>query len=191
MTADQLIDISFFATIADPRVFGRDSSNPYYDFLTHIVRGFGASSVLELGTYSGGSTSYLGAARPECRVLTIDFQPQPGAAERLGGFPNVEVLVADTLSPSTVQKAQAAFPFDLIFFDTLHEYNQISQEWSLYRPLLRPGGVALFDDIRINEGMMRFWNELEGQKQPLNHLHHSGFGALIVEFQAMASSAKQ
>jgi predicted O-methyltransferase YrrM len=181
MTTDQLIEISFFAPFADPRVFGRDCSNPYYDFVTHVVRELGASSVLELGTYSGGSTSYLAAARSECKVLTIDFEPKPGAAERLGGFANVEILVADTLSTSTVQRAQDASPFDLIFFDSLHEYNQISQEWNLYRPLLRPRGVALFDDIPINEGMMRFWNELEGQKQPLNHLHHSGFGALIVD----------
>jgi predicted O-methyltransferase YrrM len=112
-------------------------------------------------------------------VLTIDLAPQPGASENLSRFKNVELLIADALAPETLELAKTLSPFDLIFFDTLHEYGQISGEWRLYLPLLRPGGVALFDDIRINEGMIRFWDGLTGAKQPLNHLHHTGFGAWI------------
>ena len=49
------------AQSADPRSFGRDPSNPYYDLLYTVAKELQPSLVVELGTCTGGSTSHLAA----------------------------------------------------------------------------------------------------------------------------------
>jgi hypothetical protein len=109
-------------------------------------------------------------------------------------------LIADALAEETAEKIRKAGPFDLIFFDTLHEYGQVSAEWALYKSQLRPGGIAVFHDIKINPGMVQFWSELEIPKiQPLREngsststsfigLKLAGIAALIAPGTALRSA---
>jgi hypothetical protein len=52
-------------------------------------------------------------------------------------------------------------PIDLLFIDTLHTAEQVSAELALFGPVVRPGGLIFFDDIRINPGMSAWWDSLE------------------------------
>lgn len=177
---DAVFDLAWLAPVTDPRTYGRDASNPYYDFLYRLSDFLHAERILELGTCTGGSTSFLARGRPAARVYTVDTAPLPMAVERLSSFANVEMIRGDTLSPKIVEQVRRLGPFDLLFIDTLHEYEQLSGELALYQAMVRPGGVIAFDDIRINEGMARFWRELALPKRELNHLHKSGFGIAVV-----------
>ena len=161
--------------------FGRDPSNPYYDFLYHVVAELGADRVLELGTCTGGSASHMAAARRECRVFTVDILQHPVTREKLRTYsPNVELVQGDSCDSEVVTRLEAHGPYDLIFFDTDHRYDLIKKEWELYRGMIRSGGVALFDDIFMNEGMKRFWEEVPDPKVAFKHLHWTGFGVHIV-----------
>ena len=72
---------------------------------------------------------------------------------------------------------------DLMFIDTEHNYEQIAQEYALYGPFLRNGAMVVLDDIHLNDGMTRFWNEIPHPKVDTGDaLHWSGFG--IFQHQA-------
>jgi hypothetical protein len=67
----------------------------------------------------------------------------------------------------------------LIFFDTIHTYDQVKKEFDLYKDKLKDGAIILIDDIKINDKGV-FFNEWEGEKYDLTDwCHISGFGLLI------------
>jgi predicted O-methyltransferase YrrM len=192
MTLERLAELAMLPPVEDPRTFGRDESNPYYDFLAHLVRDLPAHRVLELGTCMGGSASYFAAGSPDCQIITIDLAPKPQARVNLSRLPNVDMWTTDSRSEDFVERVRRVGPFDIIFFDTVHDYVQILTEWRLHHLALRAGGVALFDDIRINEGMARFWDELDVPKVELNQLHETGFGAALhpLDYGALNGSGR-
>jgi predicted O-methyltransferase YrrM len=131
--------------------------------------------VVELGTCTGGSTSYLGAASPTTRVISVDIVQHHETAKRLAYFPNVELWADNTNDPALYTALEKEGPIDILFIDTEHTLQNARAEYDSLSTLVRSGGVILFDDTRMN-GMSRFWQYIKGAKQELNHLHWSGFG---------------
>ena len=131
--------------------------------------------VVELGTCTGGSTSYLGAGCPETRVISVDIVQHPEVAKRLTVFPNVELWTYDTNDPAFREAVEKESPIDLLFIDTEHTYAQVRAEFETLSSLVRSEGNILLDDIKMN-GMDRFWQEVPLSKMELSHLHWSGFG---------------
>jgi len=77
LTLDTIASLSHLPRLQDQRTFGRDNSNPYYDFLAYVARELPAGKVLELGTCTGACTSYLAVSRADCHVLTVDISVRP------------------------------------------------------------------------------------------------------------------
>ncbi len=69
----------------------------------------------------------------------------------------------------------------MLFIDTVHTAEQFAAELALFGPLVRPGGVILFDDIRINEGMSQWGggDNLKENKLELPEMHPTGFGVVF------------
>ncbi len=65
---------------------------------------------------------------------------------------------------------------DICFVDAEHEYEAVTKELNLWYPKIKSGGMMFFDDINLNDGMRRFWNEIQYDKVILPNLHWSGFG---------------
>ena len=85
-------------------------------------------------------------------------------------------LVGSDLSLSTYG-AEIPSDIDLLFVDTVHEYEHVAAELALYLPLMAPGGIIVMDDISISLGMKRLWEGLKLEKLDLGPtLHWSGFG---------------
>ncbi len=75
---------------------------------------------------------------------------------------------------------------DVLLIDSDHSYKTTADEFSLWSPKVKPGGLILFDDIDAPEyadGCGKFFKELEGEKISLPHLHPEnwGFGVFIKE----------
>ena len=172
---DEVIRLSHLPVVQHPLVYGRDRSNPYYDFLYRLVENYKPRLVVELGTCSGGSTSYLAAANPDTRVISVDIVQHPEVVQRLNGLPNVELWTYDTRDPAIKARLEKEGGIDLLFIDTEHSYAQAKAEFELFSKLVTQDGFILFDDIDINS-VSKFWNELLCDKLELNHLHWSGFG---------------
>lgn len=162
----------------DTRSFGSDGSNRYYDLLYSVARELQHIFVVELGTCTGGSTSHL-AAGSSGKVLSIDIEVRPDARERLLAFDNVELMQGDTRDATLVAEVAKRGPIDLLFIDTDHTAGQVTAELALFGPLVRPGGLIFFDDIRINPGMSAWWDDLQEDKLELPEMHWTGFGVVF------------
>ncbi len=163
---------------SDSLSFGFDGSNPYYNLLYSVAKELQPKFVVELGTCTGGSTSHL-AAGTSGKVLSIDIEIRPDARERLLAFDNVELMQGDTSDPALADEVANRGPIDLLFIDTDHTAEQVTAELSLFGPLVRPGGLIFFDDIRINPGMSAWWDSLNEDKLELPEMHWTGFGVVF------------
>ncbi len=144
----------------DPRSYGFDGSNQYYNLLYSFAKELQPNLVVELGTCTGGSTSHL-AAGPSGKVLSIDIEIRPDTKERLLAFDNVELIHGDTRDPALVAEIAKRDPIDLLFIDTLHTPEQVTAELAFFGPFVCPGGLIFFDDIRMNPGMSDWWDSLD------------------------------
>jgi len=155
----------------------------YYKFLYQLAKAMQPRWVLETGTRLGLSAVQLAAGAPAATVITIDIDPQSQGRVKGVSEPNkvsnILPITSDSrkvipLLPPECQK------FDLIYLDSDHTYDVVMPEFRLFQPLLRPGGVMVFDDITLNAQMRKFWSEVPGPKAELNDLHRlcgAGFGA--------------
>jgi len=164
--------------IQDARVYGRDPGNPYHDLLYWVSQELKPNLTVELGTCTGGSTSYL-AAGSTGKVVTIDIETRPSAIEGLAKFGNVELIHGDTRDPVLAAEIAKRGPFDLLFIDTDHTADQVKAEMALYGPLVRKGGIILFDDIRMHPCMSAWWDELDEEKLEMPELHWTSFGVVF------------
>lgn len=178
LTIDDIIRLSRLPRPVDERLWGRDESNPYYDFLYHLTRRMEPNLVVELGTCEGGSAAHFACGGAK-KIVSIDIAQRPDAVAKLQAFNSVECWEADSLSPATGERMASLGLIDLLFIDTLHTREQVSAEFECYQGFVASTGVILFDDITIDEGMSHWWNELGGKKVSLPWLHRSGFGALL------------
>ncbi len=68
---------------------------------------------------------------------------------------------------------------DILLVDSDHTYKTTAEEFLLWEPKVKPGGLILFDDIdapEYAEGCGKFFKELSGEKISLPHLHPENWG---------------
>ena len=96
-------------------------------------------------------------------------------------YPNFHPIVGNDLDLYIWPKELDLHKTDLWFIDTIHTYDQVKAELDLYKHYFKKGAVLLFDDIRMNDGMWKIWNELPYEKhENTNPCHYTGFGIAIV-----------
>ncbi|MBI1331444.1 MAG: hypothetical protein GC165_01040 [Armatimonadetes bacterium] len=164
--------------IDDERVYGRDPSNPYYDLLYWTAKEFQPRLIVELGTCTGGSTSHL-AAGTKGKVVSIDIDQRDETRRKLEAFDNIELIEGDTRDAVLASEISNRGPIDLLFIDTDHTAEQVREEMALYGPLVRNGGLILFDDIRMHPCMSKWWDELSEDKLEMPELHWTSFGVVF------------
>lgn len=151
----------------------------YYRFLYHLVRRLKPRFVVELGVEFGRSTAHIAAASPDCALLSIDRDIS--RADACLRYPNVELHCGDSTDPEVLIEIPKE-SVDICFVDTDHNCAQVMKEYDAWLPKMKHDGVMLFDDISENSSMVEAWEILKtkGPSVSLPHLHHSGFGAVIV-----------
>lgn len=124
-----------------------------FEPLLDIYRERKPMSVLEIGTYHGGTLyHWLQNAPPGCRIVSLDSYAV-GVDNRhlyLDWVPDgVELvtLVGDSRHPVTVENVRRYAPFDWVFIDAGHLYEEVRDDWENYRPMTTHGGVVVFHDI--------------------------------------------
>jgi predicted O-methyltransferase YrrM len=97
----------------------------------------------------------------------------------------VEHRVEIIRSTSTEAAKGWSRPIDLLFIDGDHSYEGVKNDWNLFHPFVRPGGVVLFHDtawqlenpgtMRADMGVPRFVDELRLAGYPvITLLEHHG-----------------
>ena len=166
-----------------------------------LVRAEAPRGVLEVGTDLGGTLLLLCiASAPDARLASIDL-PLRGAPTETGhiGYHESRKLVyrafarddqrvfplhADAHNLGTVALVQRRLqrPLDVLFIDADKSYEGVSSHFSMYSPLVRPGGLVAFHDIwpgAYAGEVPDFWREISAGREKLEFVDsesQSAFG---------------
>ena len=139
--------------------YGPPTPVPIYqwerEFITalELYRKLGPSRVLEIGTYHGGTLyHWLRNARSGTTVVSLDSYAVGVDNRHLYDEWTPEgvqlhVYAGNSHDQNTADEIAAHRPFDWVFIDAGHYYQEVLRDWELYGPMSRPGGVVLFHDI--------------------------------------------
>jgi len=148
------------------------------------------TNCIEIGTYKGG-TFYILCALCKGIKITVDMP--------LGGFGGkhlrtedarearnkmvesfdgeAHMLMMDSHSGETydaIKKILGRKKVGFLFIDADHSYEGVKQDYEMYSPLVRKGGLIALHDIadtrkhaRGHVEVPRFWKELEGDKEEI------------------------
>jgi predicted O-methyltransferase YrrM len=181
-TLEELQELaSSIATLPDERpewlkVLQPDTVNLYHRFIFEVARRSLPRTSWEIGSCEGAGAGHLGEGNPRGLVITVDISPEAKSRVDALFIPNVVTLLSDSLE--VLDRIKWKPEIDLLFIDGEHSRRQVEAEYRAYRPLVRPGGFILFDDIALSQEMAEAWAAITDPKVDLNHLHFSGFGAV-------------
>lgn len=173
---------------------GMDPAEKYYLFLYYLTLDQDLSRCLEIGTSEGTSTMHMahslnfsldGQKKPSTgRITTVDVDQscklKVDEMATAHGLENVKAITADSSQLAIDDQ------FDLLFIDGNHTLESAYGDYLRFRPLVRDGGVIVFDDTRFNAGMTVAWNHIVDPKMELPQMHYMGFGVAIKNIGAPA-----
>jgi cephalosporin hydroxylase len=125
--------------------------------------------VLEIGFQDGGTSwcfcQLAKLQRPDAIVIAVDLEiPKRDYSD----WWRLHYLQRDSHEAATferIRKILRGLPLDLLFIDGDHSYAGVKQDFDMYSPLVRPGGVIALHDVVTHEHPEQsevdgFWREL-------------------------------
>lgn len=159
--------------------YASNTGHTYYHLLMKLIRYYSPKAVLELGTSIGRSALHMMVELPnDSKLVTVDI----GSFLRIDLLSFVDdrrlkIIFGDDLADDVVTNIVGYGPFDFMYIDSEHNYDQAINEWNVYSQHLVDGAIVVVDDISLNDGMIRFWNSLPYEKVDCGKsVHFSGFG---------------
>ncbi len=140
---------------AKPAKFGQ--------LLHRMARQYQPTTILELGTSLGISTSYLSLANPGASIITLEGAGSVAEKARQNfktlNLQNITIREGDfdqTLSPVISQLSS----LDLAFIDGNHRREPTENYFSQLLPLTHNDSILIFDDIHWSSGMEQAWDTI-------------------------------
>lgn len=130
--------------------------------LRRVVSGIGARRVLELGTNTGFSGSYITTATSRPELVTIEYSADlcQLARQNIGRF-SQSFTIMNTLFDNAIDELRdKGERFDCAFIDGQHERRATVHYAERVEPLMSPKGVLVFDDIYWSDDMNQAWKEI-------------------------------
>ena len=164
-----LSDCPYGETTGPSSFINRPTS--YYFFLAGFIRLQKLTQILEIGTNSGGSimsiSKGLGKDAIACsRLVTVDITRKND--EGFSKYPHIKRIYGDSLNEKVAKDVITSFDkeIDLLYIDSVHEYEHTKKNINIYAAKLNPRYVIL-DDIRQCNDMIKLWNELKEEFQDI------------------------
>lgn len=131
--------------------------------------------VLEIGSDAGGTLWAWRQLPSVRRVLAVNL---PGAGYHSGrelDSHDAELVIGDSHDPDTLAELTDLLGGDAVDFlliDGDHTYEGVKQDFVMYAPLVRDGGLVVFHDIcphpyNPEVGVRKFWLELSGDRDEI------------------------
>lgn len=129
-----------------------------------LVQEFKPSTIVELGTCLGITTSYMAKAAPEAKLISIEGCPETAKVaikniESLG-IDNVEIRTGnfDNVFPEVLKPLES---LDFLFIDGNHRKQATLDYFHQALTKTQDESVIIFDDIYWSKGMEEAWNEIK------------------------------
>jgi predicted O-methyltransferase YrrM len=177
--------------------------------LIALVRGRRPKTVVEIGTYRGGTLfAWCQVADPEAMLISIDlpgglfgggYSRREARAFKEFALPDQELhtLRRDSQKPRTLEKVRSLLQgrtIDFLMIDGDHTYKGIKRDWELYEPMTSPDGLIALHDILEHPAQPlcevdKLWTELAPQHRsveftdPDDDRGHGQWGGIGVIFK--------
>jgi predicted O-methyltransferase YrrM len=139
-------------------------SKKYSRLLFRLVKHYQPSTIIELGTSLGITTSYLAEANPNATIITIEgSQPVHEIARsnfKQLGLNNITALNGnfDVLLPSVIPQLPV---LGMAYIDGNHRYQPTMQYFYQLIEKINNDAILVFDDIHWSHEMERAWIEIK------------------------------
>lgn len=161
---------------------GNGKVHGYFTLLHNVVKELPDDAIIvELGNREGMSTlSIYDALKPNQKFYTIDILKDLRMLPK--SFFNderVNIVYGDCVSKEITSLFEDE-SIDLLFSDTVHFYDQINNEFNVYKSKMKHGSILFVDDIKIKD-KGKFFDGWQGEKYSLDSwAHESGFGCFKI-----------
>jgi len=158
-------------------------------FLHLCAEGFGARTILELGSCVGISGAYLASASTQPVIVTLEGSSALAALARqtlAAVTDTAEVVVgvfAETLPASLDRLRADGTTIDVAFVDGHHEENATLRYVEAIAIRMSRPGLIVLDDIYLYEGMWAAWQKLASDGR-FTSVNVGRFGLLIADDSA-------
>lgn len=176
--------------------------------LLRLLRELQPKCVCEIGSYRGGTLAmFCQVAAPNARIMTIDFNFKPEQLKAFRDFAGpgqqITCLKADSHAVETVEQLKrwlGNHRLDFLFIDGDHSLEGVTQDFELFSPLVRAGGVIALHDIMpdyqtrygtrtqsFTGGVPLFWAQLKQKWLDAEELiadpEQDGFGIGVINWR--------
>lgn len=165
-------------------------------FIKHIYKPLNASSILEIGSFFGGTLwSYI-VNNPDLKqIISVDMLigPEDGRYNQMiesrkkwsQWIITIDEVLGDSHKQETLYKVTELIKYkvDMLFIDGDHSYEGVKQDYEMYSPLVREGGIIAFHDSVGYDSVAKFCKELKEQEGSkfLEINQKNGWGIFILE----------
>ena len=165
--------------------------------LAEAVSALQPYTIVEIGTRDGGTLWVWSRCSPGlAHLVSVDL---PGGIHG-GGYPDqreklyrlfaekraglsLDLLRCDSQTEATRDAVRASLngaPVDFLFIDGDHREAGVRRDYALYAPLVRPGGLIAFHDIRPNTvdptiEVWKLWDDLKASGVPVREFVHEPY----------------
>ncbi|MDX2304896.1 MAG: class I SAM-dependent methyltransferase [Microscillaceae bacterium] len=153
--------------------------------LTQVVEQAKPKVIVEIGTNMGGSLFlFIKVSDPHSLTISIDLPGGKGG----GGYPSyrkpfyesfckptqqLHLIQADSHNAETLfllENILQGQKIDFLFIDGDHSYQGVKQDFDMYAPLVKQGGLIGFHDTKYTEPdnwkqVDKFWNQIKSNYQ--------------------------
>jgi predicted O-methyltransferase YrrM len=179
-----------------------------FEELINVYKTLKPKNVLEIGSLLGWSLKrFIKNAEDSANIISIDYpvrdfvgpNDQRVDQQEYGHMIlwkkwakekniNLTVLPYSSFQQSTLEQVKSVTKeLDFLFIDGDHRYEAIKNDFYMYYPLVRKGGIIALHDIAENEegGGHKFWNEIKNKFKHkeflLSDKKDKGIGVVYVE----------
>ena len=131
-------------------IFNKDGNHGYFSLLHNLTSNIDGT-IVELGNREGlGILSIYDALQPNSEFYTLDIVDDVRFVnDKIKNDPRVHILNDfDALNADRVEKTFDKKSISLIFLDTIHTYEQVTEEFKLWEPYMKDDCIMCIDDIR-------------------------------------------
>ena len=168
-------------------LFNKDGNHGYFSLLHNLTSNIDGI-IVELGNREGlGIVSIYDALQPNSKFYTLDIVDDVRFVnQQIKNDSRVHILNDfNSLDLYRIKNTFDEKSISLIFLDTIHTYEQVTQELKLWEPYMKDDCVILVDDIRDyvpGNSKWKFHNEYDVyHKYDVTEWAHNptGFGVYI------------